>query len=391
MREMMLLSICGLLLACGTASGQTPDGETPANDGVCDVLLGATPGLYGLCVAFCEAQDCEPDRGVDDPFAACRPSAPKLLEIYNRKKQPGDPDMPCLLPDCPCFATEDIPRWDTHCWIDQIIYGGGGLNTVVWDCPQGCSSDTCTLFNASYAGVSAFPEKACYLRDSSANRFLLVSDAEYESCRNLVVNAIENGDADCSCGLLQEPQPKERPGGGSRGPRCNKPFETVIGAGVSGVRDAQRRVIETEAEWCSFWSEVHAFLLPSPPCDLMGVDFSREAVLIVALGPRPNSCYGVHVDSVHGGVGSDNRVVRYRETTPGPDCACAMVITHPYHAVKVDKPVGRVRFVGENATYSCDPPLRRRTRDLSRLGPRSDVGGSSFPTTSSPSKAVISP
>ena len=193
-----------LLFACSSASGQTPDAETPANDGVCDVLLGATPGLYGLCVAFCEAQDCEPDGGLDDPFSACRPSAPKLLEIYNRSKRPDDPDMPCILPDCPCFAKEDIPRWSTHCWIDQIIYGGGGLNTVVWDCPQGCSSDTCTLFNSSYAGVSAFPEKNCYLRTSSANRFLLVSDAEYESCRNLVVSAIESGAADCSCGLLLE-------------------------------------------------------------------------------------------------------------------------------------------------------------------------------------------
>ena len=54
MREITLLSIFCVLLVCGSASAQTPDGETPANEGACDVLLGATPGLYGLCVAFCE-------------------------------------------------------------------------------------------------------------------------------------------------------------------------------------------------------------------------------------------------------------------------------------------------------------------------------------------------
>ncbi|MGI9330105.1 MAG: hypothetical protein ACR2QB_05260, partial [Gammaproteobacteria bacterium] len=36
---------------------QTPDGETPAIEDVCDGLIGGTPGLYGLCVAYCEAQD----------------------------------------------------------------------------------------------------------------------------------------------------------------------------------------------------------------------------------------------------------------------------------------------------------------------------------------------
>ncbi len=208
MREIMLLSLFGILVVCGAASAQTPDGETPANEGVCDELLSATPGLYGLCVAFCEAQDCEPAVRVDDPFASCQPSAPRLLEIYNRKKQPDDPNMPCLLPDCPCFALEDIPRWYTHCWIDQIIYGGGGLNTVVWDCPQGCSSATCTLFNGSYAGVSAFPEKSCYFRNTSVNRFFLTSDAEYHACKTIIVSSIDDGVTDCSCGLLRSRQGK---------------------------------------------------------------------------------------------------------------------------------------------------------------------------------------
>ena len=58
----------GAILFTGTLYAQTPDGETPANEGVCDELMFYTPGLYGLCVAFCEAQDCVPDDGLDDPF-----------------------------------------------------------------------------------------------------------------------------------------------------------------------------------------------------------------------------------------------------------------------------------------------------------------------------------
>ncbi len=36
---------------------QTPDEETPAEEGVCDFLQGSEG--YGLCVAFCEAKDCD--------------------------------------------------------------------------------------------------------------------------------------------------------------------------------------------------------------------------------------------------------------------------------------------------------------------------------------------
>ena len=57
MKRLLLVSV--LVLVAATGYAQTPDGETPANEGVCDELIGLTPGLYGLCVAFCEAQDCE--------------------------------------------------------------------------------------------------------------------------------------------------------------------------------------------------------------------------------------------------------------------------------------------------------------------------------------------
>ena len=50
----------GMVLATGTggsAVAMTPDDATPANEDVCLDLKNYTPGLYGLCVAYCEAQD----------------------------------------------------------------------------------------------------------------------------------------------------------------------------------------------------------------------------------------------------------------------------------------------------------------------------------------------
>lgn len=102
-KNIVLLILAGLFLGFGEAMSQTPDSETPAQEGVCDELHDASPGLYGLCVAFCEAQD------LDDMIAIVEdggmPGA-KILERYNAKMRDGDPDMPCIVsaPQCPCFV-----------------------------------------------------------------------------------------------------------------------------------------------------------------------------------------------------------------------------------------------------------------------------------------------
>lgn len=106
------LSIFGLQTVA-----QTPDGQTPAEETVCDPLKadGVSKGLYGLCVAFCEAQD---RADFDEPMTeseleALLESVPSgsILASYNKKKDrannPNDPDMPCVKVEEPC------PCWDS--------------------------------------------------------------------------------------------------------------------------------------------------------------------------------------------------------------------------------------------------------------------------------------
>lgn len=113
--------LVSLLLAGAWPSAseaQTPDGATPANEGICDELMtdGVTPGLYGLCIAYCEAQDCpDPSVGPDQPSAQCSAPDPAVLEAYNRKKTDADPAMPCI---CPCWTAQEIGAigftWSPH-------------------------------------------------------------------------------------------------------------------------------------------------------------------------------------------------------------------------------------------------------------------------------------
>jgi hypothetical protein len=97
----------------GAALAQTPDGQTPVNEGVCDELMesGITKGLFGLCVAFCEAQDCDGDGGGELP-GSCQHSAEKILANYDKRKQASDPDMPCIKAPCPCWSEEELDNYD---------------------------------------------------------------------------------------------------------------------------------------------------------------------------------------------------------------------------------------------------------------------------------------
>ena len=139
MLRSMVLCLAAYLLFGAATFAQTPDGVTPANEGVCDALQadGMTKGLYGLCVAFCEAQDhaslVEPIS--PDELESLYDTAPagRIFESYNKKKEkannPNDPDMPCVKVEepCPCWTAEELAS------IDGILFDGVPASQVYCD------------------------------------------------------------------------------------------------------------------------------------------------------------------------------------------------------------------------------------------------------------------
>lgn len=87
-------------------------GSTPARDDTCDNLKGAKPGLYGLCVAMCEAQDCEGiydpeyDRVTFDP--SCKPSSEKLFRNFQKLAGNTGVTPSCIRVPCPCWTESEI-------------------------------------------------------------------------------------------------------------------------------------------------------------------------------------------------------------------------------------------------------------------------------------------
>jgi hypothetical protein len=82
----LLLSL-GLVALFGLAAiAKTPDGQTPAEEEVCDEVSNS---LFGLCNAYCEAMDCD-DSDTHASDAACE----SVLANYHKKSDGEDP--PCL-------------------------------------------------------------------------------------------------------------------------------------------------------------------------------------------------------------------------------------------------------------------------------------------------------
>jgi len=169
------------------ALAQTPDGQTPAAEDTCDPLKGdgVTPGLYGLCVAFCEAKDYAGESS---------PPLDRLLANYNKRKKDTDPDMPCLpvvvadtTPPVPVPVVQACPCWTAAeaDAIDGVL--SDGSTAFGWPAPTNspsvCSTDPTNLY-LSETGTVNFAMERTYIRtveQSTINR------CEYQTIRNGVV------------------------------------------------------------------------------------------------------------------------------------------------------------------------------------------------------------
>ena len=191
-RVILALLIGIFFMGSGDLSAQTGDGVTPAGEDVCDELLSATPGLYGLCVAFCEAQDCEPDFQAADPFAECRPSNPRLLRVYDRKKGPTDPDMPCMQAGCPCFSEEELLGMGTPYDLCAIECDDMGSNRE-----KSCMRNGQTL-EAAEVTINLAGRYGCTYHDGLTRINLRISEEEFQTCKEMLTAFVDTYNYNCT-------------------------------------------------------------------------------------------------------------------------------------------------------------------------------------------------
>lgn len=162
MRAHLTLAFALLLLCSGAALASTPDGETPAEETVCDSETGAA---YGLCNAYCEAMDCDSD----NPSAsetACSKVQDKFRRITGR-------DLPCEVPElaCPCadpgfpvfpdLLAGQISAISCEVFGDSVRLGLSGGGTAFSETPVAVSPASCGVLPTASLTITLEQAQFC--------------------------------------------------------------------------------------------------------------------------------------------------------------------------------------------------------------------------------------
>ncbi|MEW5929598.1 MAG: protease complex subunit PrcB family protein [Gemmatimonadota bacterium] len=117
----------------------------------------------------------------------------------------------------------------------------------------------------------------------------------------------------------------------------------------SGYTAPARQVVRSEAEWRTVWARLHESVMPQPP--VPAIDFSRETVLVAALGQRSSGGFSILVDSVYD-AGSTLRAV-VRRSSPGAGCTVTAALTQPVDVVRIPAGGRGVGFVDRDEVRDC--------------------------------------
>jgi hypothetical protein len=189
------------------AFSKGPDWKTPAEEDTCDSLRGATPGLYGLCVAYCEAHDADLISPSGDPNELNTPNQ-RILANYNRRKKESDPPMPCVAaepeplpvpeaPPEPEGPPELCPCW-TSAELKEMLPPSANYDHNL---PRACGQTSSSIALENYEFGSTGPSyelkvwafEGCYVRKDDylggppAGTSWATREEE-DSCRTLLMN-----------------------------------------------------------------------------------------------------------------------------------------------------------------------------------------------------------
>jgi len=108
----------------------------------------------------------------------------------------------------------------------------------------------------------------------------------------------------------------------------------------SGFSTATRAVVADGQSWAGTWAQLYSGTQPKPPQP--DIDFTKDCVIVAALGGRPTGGFGINIDSI---VGYNGGTVVYVTTSaPGPNSATTQLFTQPVELVRLTRPPEPIVF-----------------------------------------------
>jgi PrcB C-terminal len=117
----------------------------------------------------------------------------------------------------------------------------------------------------------------------------------------------------------------------------------------SGITKPLRVVIRDQDGWREFWKELFSRQQPVPP--LPDIDFSREMLIVVAMGERNTGGFTIMVDAVY--EKEKKLQVFVKSTGPGKNCMVTQALTQPVDIVRVLKSDHEVVFRETSVSINC--------------------------------------
>ncbi|MBZ0204094.1 MAG: protease complex subunit PrcB family protein [Ignavibacteria bacterium] len=126
-------------------------------------------------------------------------------------------------------------------------------------------------------------------------------------------------------------------------------FESIMSRGYSSIDINKEVIINSYNDYMDLMKEVYAFQdqIPVAP----EVDFKKNTIIGVFLGPRTTGGYSVNVESIT--ESSDILNVNIVETAPGKNCVTTEAITKPFELVKIPKTDKMAVFKYKKVTNDC--------------------------------------
>jgi hypothetical protein len=113
-----------------------------------------------------------------------------------------------------------------------------------------------------------------------------------------------------------------------------------------------RLVIRDRDEWRDVWKALNDREIPTLPIPrLPEIDFSREMVVVVAMGQRPTLGYNIVVESAHEIDGQLEIVVI--GTSPGHNCILGQMVTAPLDIALLPRTELSVAFKETEVVHEC--------------------------------------
>jgi hypothetical protein len=118
----------------------------------------------------------------------------------------------------------------------------------------------------------------------------------------------------------------------------------------SGLDKRARLVVRDPVTWRAIWNQIYLRQSPVPP--LPQVDFSRDMIVVAALGTRSTGGYSILL--VGASEAANNGVaVIVNSSSPGSKCIVTEAFTQPVDIARLPLRDGAVSFVDQSHVSDC--------------------------------------